>query len=239
VITARWSRSDRINTTLRVSNNATLGNAYHRWNVQLGTFRAGWGAVSETPARLPCRRSPFSRNRQAGSRHKQSKYNSLVATVWGWSGDTLVPSWYLPIPIDLPPNPLFDQASLSKSLPCGCSGVKRVSKFHVQLHLTYHLLNDQRIVVSITGCPPDRRECRAYRASFIVPANLLNSRGYSLKLLIVENGNQVIYMNDTPVSFTLADTAGRDQAYMGREPGVVQPSLPWHTERAKDGARLP
>ena len=97
----------------------------------------------------------------------------------------------------------------------------------VQLHITYHLLNDQGIVVLTTGSPSARRERGDYRASFTLPANLLNSGGYSLKLLIVQNENQVIYENDSLASFTVADAAGREHACMGREPGVVQPLLPW------------
>ena len=106
-----------------------------------------------------------------------------------------------------------------------------VLKSDVQLHLTYHLLNDHGIVVLTTGSPADRREQGAYRASFTVPANLLNSGGYSLKLLIVQNENQVIYQKDGLASFSVADASGRDGAWMGREPGVVQPSLAWETGR--------
>jgi lipopolysaccharide transport system ATP-binding protein len=100
----------------------------------------------------------------------------------------------------------------------------------LQLHLTYHLLNDQGIVVLTTGSPSGQRERGIYRAWFTLPANLLNSGGYTLRLLIVQNESRVIYQNDSLASFTVADTAVRDRAYMGREPGVVQPALQWRTE---------
>ncbi|MEI6491216.1 MAG: ABC transporter ATP-binding protein [Verrucomicrobiota bacterium] len=96
-------------------------------------------------------------------------------------------------------------------------------------HLTYHLLNDQGITVLTSGCAAAVREPGLYRASFGIPASLLNSGGYFLKLLIVENENQVTYENEGIAAFEVQDTAERKQAYMGREPGVVQPPLKWIT----------
>ena len=47
--------------------------------------------------------------------HKHSEYNPILLPPSGWSGGTLVLSWHLPIPIEPPPNAIFDQASLSTS----------------------------------------------------------------------------------------------------------------------------
>jgi lipopolysaccharide transport system ATP-binding protein len=97
-------------------------------------------------------------------------------------------------------------------------------------HLTYHLINDQGITVLTTGCASEARKPGSYRAIFRIPCNLLNSGGYSLKLLIVLNGNHVTYQNDSIASFTVVDAAERNHAYLGREPGVVQPVLRWENE---------
>jgi len=103
-----------------------------------------------------------------------------------------------------------------------------VLRSDVQLHITYHLLNDQGIVVLTTACPSAHRECGLYTASFVVSANLLNSGGYSLKLLILHGENQVTYQNGDLVSFSVADTAKREQACLKREPGVIQPIFLWN-----------
>jgi hypothetical protein len=58
----------------------------------------------------------------------------------------------------------------------------------------------------------------------------LNSGGYFLKLFIVQNENTPIYQKEDIASFNVKDTAQRETAYMGREPGIVQPILEWHTE---------
>ena len=96
-------------------------------------------------------------------------------------------------------------------------------------HLTYHLLNEQGITVLTTWCESIDREPGLYRSVFHIPANLLNSGGYLLKLLIVENGNRVTYEHACIASFSLVDAAERTGAWLGREPGVVQPILPWET----------
>jgi hypothetical protein len=86
-----------------------------------------------------------------------------------------------------------------------------------------------RCAITVLTCGPVLRilVTGAYRTLYKLPATLLNSGGYSLKLLIVENENNVTYENDNITSFVVEDTAERYHAYMGREPGVVQLSLEW------------
>jgi lipopolysaccharide transport system ATP-binding protein len=106
-----------------------------------------------------------------------------------------------------------------------------VLKPGIQAHITYHLLNDQGITVLTTGCASEARVPGEYRAGFTLPGNLLNSGGYSLKLLIVRDGNRVVFESDGIASFSVAEMTARDQACLGREPGVVQPPLPWEVRR--------
>ena len=101
-------------------------------------------------------------------------------------------------------------------------------------HITYHLLNDQGITVLTSGSHPEVQPPGAYRAVCKISGNLLNSGGYFLKLLIVENENQVTFEREAIASFSLADVTQRDYANMGREPGVVQPIIPWKKERLGD-----
>ena len=98
------------------------------------------------------------------------------------------------------------------------------------LHITYHLLNDQGITVLTSGNKPRVHSAGIYRAVCRIPGNLLNSGGYSLKLFIVQNENMAIYWKEDVVSFNVMDAGQRETAYMGREPGIVQPVLEWSTE---------
>ncbi|MCX6907825.1 MAG: polysaccharide ABC transporter ATP-binding protein [Verrucomicrobia bacterium] len=96
-------------------------------------------------------------------------------------------------------------------------------------HLTFHLVNDQGVTVLTTGCRPVRSELGLRRVVCELPGDLLNSGGYSLKLLIVEDETRVTWEQDGIATFSVADLAEREQAYMGREPGVVQPPISWTT----------
>jgi lipopolysaccharide transport system ATP-binding protein len=98
-------------------------------------------------------------------------------------------------------------------------------------HLTYHLINDQGIIVLTSGCPSQIQRPGVYKAVFTIPGQLLNSGGYFLKLLIVENDNQVTYVNDGIAFFNVVDAVERNHACVGREPGVVQPVLTWETTK--------
>ena len=47
--------------------------------------------------------------------HKYCEYKPPVPPHSGWSGGTMVPPWYRPIPIEHFQSPIFDQLSLSKT----------------------------------------------------------------------------------------------------------------------------
>jgi lipopolysaccharide transport system ATP-binding protein len=98
------------------------------------------------------------------------------------------------------------------------------------VHIAYHLLNEQGVVVLTTGSNSTKYEAGVFRSSFQIPGGLLNSGVYHLKLLIVENGARVTYTNNGIASFNVVDLSSRSGGYMGKEPGVVQPFLAWQTE---------
>src|SRR2546427_6720133 len=54
--------------------------------------------------------------------------------------------------------------------------------FRSHLHITYHLVNEEGVVVLTTGCAPARRPPGLYRASFLLPANLLRSEEHTSEL---------------------------------------------------------
>ena len=67
-----------------------------------------------------------------GVYHKLTKYNPPLPPPPGRSGDTLVPPWTYPGTIDHLPDPLFDQALLSKSVFSGVSALCRCSGLDVK-----------------------------------------------------------------------------------------------------------
>ena len=92
-------------------------------------------------------------------------------------------------------------------------------------------MNEQGIIVLTTGSPSERRAPGFYRASFTVPGSLLNSGGYSLQFMIIHNENRRTFEQDALASFVVVDSAERADAYLGREPGIVQPPLSGRSRR--------
>ena len=123
---------------------------------------------------------------------------------------------------------------LTMQSPLQIETVYWMMKNGVTIHITFHLINDLGVTVLTTGVPSAVSEEGSYKSICSLPANLLNSGDYFLKLLIVEDENRVTYINESIFSFTVHDTSVRSGAWMGREPGVVQPILPWHTEKLSD-----
>jgi len=104
----------------------------------------------------------------------------------------------------------------------------------VETDITYHLVNEQGVIVLTTGTATERRRPGVYRASFVIPGNLLNSGGYSLRFLIIQDGNRCTFEHDSLASFLVVDSAERAGAFLGREPGIVQPRLTWKVKRLSD-----
>ena len=82
-----------------------------------------------------------------GLYHKHPEYNSPPPPPSGWSGTTLVPLWYLPIPIDPPKRGVFNETSLfwlpvgsfiGLSRICGFGGRKRHSPAGFGLNHRYY-----------------------------------------------------------------------------------------------------
>lgn len=105
-------------------------------------------------------------------------------------------------------------------------------------HFTFVLVNEYEIIV-LTTWGQAEASAGYYQTGCEIPGNLLNSGKYYLRLLIVENGNVVVYDRQRVVSFTIEDTASRGPGWLGREPGVIQPPLKWSSNRCRgelDGA---
>ncbi len=96
-------------------------------------------------------------------------------------------------------------------------------------HLTFHLVNQDEVVVLTTSPGSAPPESGTYTSNCIVPAPLLNSGGYRVKILIVEDGSRVTWVDESLVSFTVEDLRERSEGWMGREPSAIQIPLNWQT----------
>lgn len=107
----------------------------------------------------------------------------------------------------------------------------------VRLFITLHIYNEQQVVAFSTSSietgsadqePVDRTGL--YRAVCNIPAHLLNSGMHRVMLLVVRNGEKIIYQDESILSFDVLDLETRKSTWYGKEPGVIHPRLPWQTE---------
>ena len=102
-------------------------------------------------------------------------------------------------------------------------------------HTTLHFQSDQGITAFTSGGLPPRdhnqqTEPGEYRLVCQIPAHLLNEGGYSIRLLLVEDGTRATTVLDDIVGFDVKDLALRPVgSWHGREPGPVRPLLVWST----------
>jgi lipopolysaccharide transport system ATP-binding protein len=97
-------------------------------------------------------------------------------------------------------------------------------------HITFHLVNENEVTVLTTAtaaCPP---EPGLYHSRCTIPGKLLNSGGYRLKVLLVEDNSRVLWLDDAMTAFSVEDLRERKEGWMGREPSVIQIPLDWSTE---------
>lgn len=116
--------------------------------------------------------------------------------------------------------------TLTMQSPCSISASYTVKQAG-DLHLTFHLINEQGIVAFTTGAPTRPHRPGDYQAICRIPADLFNSGVYSVRLLVVKNSAHVVDARDQAVGFEVVDAGSREGGWYGREPGVVQPRLHW------------
>lgn len=105
-----------------------------------------------------------------------------------------------------------------------------------RLHIALHLYTEQDIIAFTTGngaqvlANDSNTAAGLFRCTCYVPGQLLNTGRHRFEVLIVQNGQDVIYRHNSAVSFEILNEGAGDAGFYGREPGVVQPTLKWTTE---------
>ncbi len=139
--------------------------------------------------------------------------------------------------ITVAPKTAESEACITMQAPIRIDTEYWACKKDVMFHITYHLYNQQGIIVLTSGSSPIIHQVGRYRSSFCIPGGLLNSGSYYLKLLLVENGSRVTYEKDGLASFRVIDSQERNRGWMGQEPGVIQPLLLWQTYKLDDSCQ--
>ena len=111
----------------------------------------------------------------------------------------------------------------------------RLEKPMEQLHLTFHLKNDQgNKVFSFSGggrCYDYFHDRGEYFQSCIIPANFLNWGNYALDVYVVENRSRPFLREMDVLTFTLSNRAHAIGTFMGKEPGDITPKFAFTEEK--------
>ena len=109
-----------------------------------------------------------------------------------------------------------------------------------ELHVTLHVHVEQQVVAFTTSSAHDpawhqiAQRKGLLRSVCRIPAHFLNTGQHRVKLLIVRDGSRVIFTLEEALSFDVIETEQRSGAWFGKEPGVVQPLLPWKSQHLSD-----
>jgi lipopolysaccharide transport system ATP-binding protein len=73
-----------------------------------------------------------------------------------------------------------------------------------------------------------------YQTRCIIPANLLNSNTYRVRLLAVKNQRNVVFKMEEALVFEVQDSLKQRGAFFGKRPGAVAPILDWEMWQLRD-----
>ena len=107
----------------------------------------------------------------------------------------------------------------------------RITKPYEQLHLTFHMKNEQGMkMFSFSGASDVglMHDVGEYEQTCYFPANFFNWGNYSLDLYVVENRRRAFIIDNDTVSFTLSNKAAAIGSWMGKEPGDITPTFSFH-----------
>jgi len=105
-----------------------------------------------------------------------------------------------------------------------------------QLHVTLHVLVEEQVVAFATASIQDpkwQHICRKQglvRSICRIPPRFLNTGGHRVKLMIVIDQSRASFVMDNAVAFEVIEGETRGGGWLGKEPGVVRPAMPWSTE---------
>lgn len=102
--------------------------------------------------------------------------------------------------------------------------------------VTIHILNDTDIIVfgTTTGSTANEKGeiqgAGVIKAICHVPGNLMNSGKYRIRVFVVKNRGNLVYKEETIMSFEVVDRGEQRSGWHKKLAGTVRPLLPWDME---------
>jgi len=97
-------------------------------------------------------------------------------------------------------------------------------------HLLIHTAPLPSTRLHATSSIPTHYSIGQYRYRCHLPAHLLTDGHYRVHVYLAENTNQEIARAENALNFSLQDTPGWHEQYVGRWPGLIRPKCDWELE---------
>ena len=114
----------------------------------------------------------------------------------------------------------------------------RLTKPYKQLHLTFHVKNEQgQKMFSTSGgirCYDLNHDIGTYKQVCSIPANFFNWGNYSIDLYVVKDRSRPFIIDDDIISFTLVNKESALGSWMGKEPGDITPKFDYIEKRENE-----
>jgi lipopolysaccharide transport system ATP-binding protein len=109
-----------------------------------------------------------------------------------------------------------------------------------QINVTLLVQIEQQVIAFTTGSSQDAtwkglpRQAGLFRSVCQIPSHFLNVGRHKISILMVQDRSRTIFKLEAGLGFEVVEIGQRDGAWYGREPGVIHPLLPWHSEYLSD-----
>lgn len=94
---------------------------------------------------------------------------------------------------------------------------------------TVHIYTIEGIYVFATASDASPRHHGPVRAVVKIPAHFLNDQIYTVTLQVVKDPGETLFIYQNILDFEVHDV-NREQSWLGKWPGVIRPTMEWHTE---------
>jgi lipopolysaccharide transport system ATP-binding protein len=86
-------------------------------------------------------------------------------------------------------------------------------------------LNQGSSKVFCVGSPSEKQVMGEYSVDYIIPANFLNNKTYTIDVFLIFNSSDIIYMKEAVLRFDVLETKSRISNYLGEIGGVIRPTI--------------
>ncbi len=95
---------------------------------------------------------------------------------------------------------------------------------HDDVSTSIHL-NQGSSKVFCVGSPSEKQVMGEYSVDYIIPANFLNNKTYTIDVFLIFNSSDIIFMKEAVLRFDVLETNSRSSNYLGEIGGIIRPVI--------------